>query len=101
MDPEKEWILFLERNAQFYEISKGDFYIRFLERISESAKNFSQLKVLFPKVEEKDLQVIMDMLTKLKVVTITRIGRELFFTIAPDGKKLLSAYKKVHKFFST
>ncbi len=98
---EDKWILFLERNPQFYELSKGDFFIRFLEKISEGSKSFHELKVIFPEIEENDMQIIMDALLKLGVVSSNRVGLKIFFTLAAQGKKLLSAYKATHKFFST
>jgi hypothetical protein len=98
---EDKWILFLERNPQFYELSRGDFFIRFLEKISEGAKGFHELTVLFPKIEEKDLYVIMDSFLKLGVVSSNRVGLKIFFTLTVQGKKLLSAHKATHKFFST
>lgn len=98
---EDDWILFLERNPQFYELSKGDFFIRFLEKISEGAKSFHELKVIFPKIEEKDLHVIMDSFLRLGVVSSNKVGLKIFFTLTVQGKKLLSAYKATHKFFST
>ncbi len=98
---EDDWILFLERNPQFYELSKGDFFIRFLEKISEGAKGFPDLKSLFPEIEENDMQIIMDSFLKRGVVSSNRVGPKIFFTLTVQGKKLLSAYKATHKFFST
>jgi hypothetical protein len=101
MAAEDEWILFLERNPQFFELSKGDFFIRFLEKISEGAKSFSDLRQFFPEIESDDMQTIMDSFLKLKVVSSISIGPKIFYVIAPEGKKLLNAYKKTKRFYST
>ncbi len=101
MNIEDDWILFLEKNPHFYELSKGDFFIRFLERLAEGAKSFSDLKALFPAVEEEDMHLIMDSLLKLRVVSQARLATKVFYTITLEGKKLLSTYKKTKEFFST
>ena len=101
MGVEDEWILFLEKNPQFYELSKGDFFIRFIEKIAKGVKKFAELKSFFPDVEEKDFETIMDSLVQLGVVSKTEAGGIILFNITPTGKKLLSTWKKTHKFFST
>ena len=98
---EEDWILFLEKNPQFYQISKGDFYIQFLEKIADSAKNFSDLRSIFPIIEEDDLHIILDTLLKLKVISKVKTGSDFFFTLSADGKKLLIAYNKTKRFFNT
>jgi hypothetical protein len=95
------WILFLEKNPQFYELSKGDFFILFLEKISQGTTKFIDLKSIFPEIEEKDFETIMDSLVKLKVVSRTEAGGDVFFNVTPIGKELLSTWKKTHKFYST
>jgi hypothetical protein len=101
MGAEEDWILFLEKNPQFYELTKGDFFIQFLEEISKGAKSFDNLKLIFPNVEEKDLQTVMETFLKLKVVSKIMLGPKVFFGITAAGKRLLSAYKKAKRFFST
>jgi DNA-binding HxlR family transcriptional regulator len=101
MDVEEGWILFLERNPHFYELTKGDFFIQFLEKISQGTTSFNKLKSLFPKVEEKDLQMIMEALTELRVIAKAEAGGQVFYSLTADGKKLLSTYRKTKKFYTT
>jgi len=101
MGVEEDWILFLERNPHFYELTKGDFFIQFLEKISEGTTSFTKLKSSFPKVEEKDLQVIMEALTELKVIEKGEAGGKVFYSLTAEGKKLLAAYRKTKKFYTT
>ncbi len=101
MGAEDEWIFFLEKNPQFYELSKGTFFIRFLEKIEQGAKSFSDLRQFFPEIEEEDLNTIMDAFLKLRVASSLKIGPKVFYVIAPEGKKLLQAYKKTKRFYST
>ena len=101
MNAEQEWVLFLERNPQFYEISKGRFFVKFLESVCMGAKSFSDLSGLFPKIEEKDLQQITDVLLKLKVISKSKADNNVFFGLTPEGKRFLVAYHKAKKFFCT
>jgi len=101
MAVEEDWILFLEKNPHFYELTKGDFFIQFLEKIYEGAKSFSDIKALFPQIEEDDLKVIMDVFLKLKIVVVMKIGSKFFFSMTEDGKKLLFAYRKTAQFYRT
>ena len=99
MGVEESWILFLERNPQFYELTKGDFFIRFLNLLSESAKSFSEIRASFPVIEEDDIGVILDALVKLNVVSRSKVGGNFFYALSNDGKKLLSTYERTHEFF--
>lgn len=100
MGIEADWILFLEKNPQFYELSKGDFFIRFLEKLGSGAKSFPEMRAGFPVIEEDDIRVIMDALLKLGVVEKFKAGERFFYTLSNEGKKLLSTYNKTHKFFN-
>jgi len=99
MGVEEDWILFLEKNPRFYELTKGDFFIQFLAELDSGARSFAELKACFPVIEEEDLGVIMDSLLKLRVVEKSAVSGEFFYTLSADGKKLLSVYRKTHAFF--
>ena len=99
MNVEDEWILFLETNPEFYELSKGDFFIKFLERLSKNVKSFSELRGFFPKIEAKDLKLILDSLVKLKAISTSKMKGQIFYTVTSKGKNLLRLYRKTEKFF--
>jgi len=101
MNAEQEWTIFLEKNPLFYEISKGRFFIQFLEVIAPGAKCFSDLNALFPLIEDEDLHQIMDVLLRLKVVSRMTVDNRVFFAITPEGTRFLSAYANAKKFFCT
>tara|TARA_Y100000310_G_C20327677_1_gene643756 strand:- start:103 stop:408 length:306 start_codon:yes stop_codon:yes gene_type:complete len=101
MGVEEDWILFLEKNPQFYELSKGDFFIRFLKELDTGAKTFSEIRATFPIIEEEDVNIILDSLLKLKVVFKSTVNDNFFYSLSEDGKKLLSTYNKTHEFFKT
>lgn len=97
----EDWIFFLEKNPQFYELTKGDFFIRFLQEIEAGAKNISELAVAFPRVEKGDIEKTLDALLKLRVVSRVHIGPKLFFALSDEGKRLLEAYRRARSFYTT
>jgi len=101
MGAQEDWILFFFLNPQFYELTKGDFFIQFLEEISKGAKSLDSLKLIFPRVEDSDLKTVIEAFLDLKVVSKIMLGPKAFFGITPAGKRLLSTYNKAKQFFST
>lgn len=101
MDPASDWILFLEKNPHFFEICKGDFFISILEAMEKAPQSMAGLKKRFPEIEEKDLDEIMGVLQEMKIVSVSDNPMGIFFDLASQGKKLLYAYKKTKKFYST
>jgi len=101
MDPANEWFLFLEKNPHFFEICKGDFFISILEAIEKSPQTIAGLKKRFPEIDEKDLEDIMGLLREMEIVAVSDNPLGLFFSLGQQGKKLLFAYRKTKKFYST
>lgn len=100
MEPEKEWLVFLQGNPQFFEITKGEFYVRILESLGEG-KDVSELVSLFPEKSPEDFKKAMALLEGLKTVSKMDSGTRVVYRIAPEGERLLEAYSKARKFFST
>jgi len=95
-----ELVVFLQENSQFYEIIKGTFYIKILESLRD-AKDVSELVSLFPETKLEEMQKAMSLLESLKTVSKVDSGARIVFKIAPEGERLLEAYSKAKKFFST
>ncbi len=57
------------------------------------------LKKLFQGTSERKLRVSLKKLIEHKVIASVKLGAKDFFAITESGKKLLSAYQKVSKFF--
>lgn len=57
------------------------------------------MKKLFPGISERKIRLSLKKLIKHKVIASVKLNLKDFYVITGDGKKLLSAYKKVSKFF--
>jgi len=101
MDVTERWILFLEKNPQFYELSKGDFFVRFLEQVSGGTRSVAGLRRFFPGVERSDLEEIMNAFLELKLISEKRILGKSFYSITKEGEKFLSEYEKTRRFYRT
>ncbi|MBN2066971.1 MAG: hypothetical protein JW744_00710 [Candidatus Diapherotrites archaeon] len=95
-----DWILFLEENPGFYELSRSNVLIKMLESLALSAKSASSIHAEFPFIEWNDLGEILDSMVKLKVVEEIRPGSMVFYSVSGKGKELLEMYRKTKKFFT-
>ena len=100
MGIEEDWILFLERNPQYYEITKGGFFMPFLEKIAEGTKTQEELLKIFSGVTMNDVQSVMKVLVDLKLVLKSRTSSQTLYSVSKEGKRLLNVYSKTKKFFS-
>jgi len=101
MGIEEDWIFFLEKNPHFFELAKGDFFIKFLEKLSDGAKSLSDLKLAFPKIEERDLEAIMEAFLELRAVSRLKLGKRSFYSLTDSGKTFLAKYRQTKSFFTT
>ena len=99
MKPEDEWILFIERNPSFFKLSKDAFSLEVLEKIGDGSKSIAGLKIFFPGTSERKIRLSLKKLVEYKVIASVKLDSKDFYVITGDGKKLLSAYEKVSKFF--
>ena len=94
LKPEDEFIAFLEVHPEFYPLSQSTFYIDFLKTMSTQAKTIGQFSQLFPKIEQKDLELIVFSLQKLKLISRAVVGEQKFYYISHIGKEFLEKYVK-------
>ncbi len=99
MSPEDKWILFLERNPSFFKLSKDSFSLNVLEKVGAGSKSTTGLKKFFPGISERKLRISLNRLIEYNVIASVMLGSKNFYIITDNGKKLLSEYKKVSKFF--
>jgi len=100
MDIEEDWILFLERNPQYFEITKGGFFMPILESISEGTKTREELLKLSSEVTMDDVYSVIKKLVELKLVSKSRTSSQTLYAISEEGERLLEVYTKTKKFFS-
>jgi len=100
MEPGEKWIMFLEKNPKFYRLSKGGFFIKFLEAISSGTKSIAGLRKKFPEMGKARLQEVMQTFLEIGVLSEKKVLGKSFYTITPEGEKFLAEYRKTRKSFT-
>jgi predicted transcriptional regulator len=99
MTARDEWILFLEKNPQFSELSKSALYIAMLKFLRNESLSIDRIHTFFPRVESKDLYLIIKSLAKLKLVCELHVAGNILYTLTPKGRELLEMYERVKETF--
>lgn len=99
MAAKDEWILFLEKNPQFSELAKSGLYVSILNLLEKGSLNIDRIHSAFPKVENKDLDLIVESLVELKLIHRITFGSQVVFALAPTGEEFLAAYRKAREGF--
>ncbi len=99
MTARDEWILFLEKNPEFHELTKSSLYISIMDLLGKGSLNIDKIHSSFPRIESKDLDLIVDSLVKLKLVSRVRFGANIVYTLTSLGRKLLRIYRKAREGF--
>ncbi|MCX6798597.1 MAG: hypothetical protein NTW59_00695 [Candidatus Diapherotrites archaeon] len=94
-----QWLLFLENHPQFFELSKSGFFISLLNFLVRGAKTFDAISLSFPRVEKKDLQLILATLEEIGAVERVMLAGKLFYLATPSCKELLRLYTETKRFF--
>ena len=100
MDPQQEFVRYLENNPQFYEISQSELYMQLLLVLEKRAHSMEELHEIFPDIEDKDMELIIGSLMAVKLVERTRISdTKIVYYISEAARGLLSHYKNARKHF--
>ncbi len=93
------WVGFLLKHPEFFELSKSTFFISLLEFMSAEAKSFDAVLHRFPRVERRDMLLVLGALIKLGAIEKVALGHKSFYLTTPKGKEMLALYKKTKRFF--
>lgn len=99
MAAKDEWVLFLEKNPQFNELSKSKLYISLLKSIKKESLNIDKIHLSHHNIENRDLDLILQSLIKLELVYRIKTGKQVLFGITPKGRELLKTYETAREGF--
>lgn len=99
MTAQDEWILFLEKNPQFNELVKSGLYISIINLLRVSSLNITKIHSAFPHIENQDLDLILESLIKLKLVSRISLTKDVVYALTPLGKKMLKTYASAREGF--
>jgi len=99
MDPQQEFMLFLQNNPELFSISQSEFYMQILMFMEHNALALSEFQRLFPNVEKEDAELIMFSLTKAGVIETMRLPGKVIYYLSSKGREFLAKYKAARKKF--
>ena len=97
MDPEKEFILFLEEHPEFSAFSRSLLHLRILRFLEGNAKTLFDLQSGFPEIEPNDWSQILDSFVKVGLVERVSLPNKVFFVCSVTGARLIEKYSKAKK----
>ena len=100
MDSQEKFVMYLQNNPQFHPISKSELFMSIISELDKKAHSFIELREIFPAIEEKDMQIILDTLGGLQILKKTKINwnTRVYYT-TEQGTNLLKHYKTAKKHF--
>ena len=99
MGAKDDWILFLEKNPQFSELAKSSIFISILDLLKQGSLNTDKIHSSFPKVENSDLDLILESLIELNLISRITFGKQVVFALTPTGRKFLNLYHNARESF--
>ena len=100
MDPQEKFVMYLQNNPQFHSVSQSELFMKIISELNNKAHSFIELRELFPAIEEKDMQTILDALEAIHILKKTKVNWNTYVYYATEqAKNLLEHYKNAKKHF--
>ncbi|MFH1239978.1 MAG: hypothetical protein V1672_02070 [Candidatus Diapherotrites archaeon] len=100
MDPQEKFVMYLQNNPQFNSISQSELFMKIISELNKKAHPFIELRELFPAIEEKDMQTILDALESVQIIKKTKVNWNTYvYYTTQEAKNLLEHYKNAKKHF--
>lgn len=100
MPAQDEWVLFLESNPVFWQISKSKIMVEVLKQFSKQAFSLEGLYFVFPSIALNDLEAIVNTFVSAGLAQKRLIAGNFIFSINEMGLKFLGLYEKAEKSFT-
>ena len=100
MDPKDEFVNFVEQHPAYYAIIKAPLILDLLTHICESARSANDLYVAFSFADNADLDEVLAMLEKVKLVQQVKGTQKRIYYATEDAKILLDKYKKAKNYIT-
>ena len=97
--PEEDFVRFLEEHPSYYPILKSGLFMEFLFVLEKSSKSLDELHSRFPKIEIKDLELMLNSLKGIGLIKETKAGHKVVFYATKEGKTFLERYRKTKRSF--
>ncbi len=100
MTKQSQWVFFIEQNPQFNKVASSKIYMAILRRLEKSSLSADKMHLEFTQVKGSDIDLILESLEKLKLVSKMDVLGQMLYSVSPLGKKLLEIYANAREEFS-
>ena len=99
MEQKEKFIQLIQEHPEYYKLfpqEPGDskLYLSFLNFVRAQAKSLEQLFQRFPGIEQEDMQIILEYLIKIGLITRISAGAKIYFYATDNARTLLEEYEK-------
>jgi hypothetical protein len=85
---------FLQAHPEYYKIANAGIYVKLLMNLADSAKDLPALYLDFPNVENTDLEQMLDLLLKLRMIERMELSDKTLYYATENTKKFLELYRQ-------
>jgi len=101
MSAKEDFINFVQHHPSYYSIIKSPLFLDVLTHLTTGAKSSIQLHSHFSYIESSDLDEIIHVLEKVKLIKRVKGGSKLIFYASDDAQLLLDKYATAKDFLSS
>ncbi|MFH1256155.1 MAG: hypothetical protein V1494_02575 [Candidatus Diapherotrites archaeon] len=95
------FVVFLEEHPEWYPIVSSSIYLLILNFIAQSPKSLTDIQSKYLNIEQKDIQLVVQSLVSLKLVSEIKTTAQLLFKANDNGMLLLQRLKDAKQALST
>ena len=99
VSPREEFLNYIQDHPEYYPILQSKIFITVLEFLSEKAKPLQDIEAQFSNIEREDLDLVLNSLIKLKIVSRVTGPAQIIYYTNENGKELLKKFKKASEHF--
>ncbi len=100
MPAKDEFILFIEKHPELNELAKSELFISLLNALKEGSIPEDKINSSFPRVDDKDLRVMIQSLIDTGLVTRLFIAQQYMYSLTEKGHDLLKIYARARESFT-
>ena len=104
MEQKDKFIQLIEEHPEYYKLfpqeqGESKLYLGFLNFLRTQAKSLEQLFQRFSEISQEDMQIILEYLIKIGLVTRVSAGTKIYFYATDNARILLEQYEKTKQDF--
>ncbi len=99
ISPREEFLNYIQNHPEYYSVLKSKVFIQLLEFLAKQAKPLQDIQSQFPTVERKDLDLVLNSLISLSLVSKIESQNQIIYYTSENGRELLKKFKRAKEHF--